>query len=326
MKEKKPVYSCVCLGMAIVRIISILFVGGSYDSPLAADEVQLTELIASVFIILYSVSRLVHYTVWHIKTKNKAENGEERNFYTKRICLVDDIMLILFAILCFIATTVLLLGNVNESWEYWLTGGFAVVLIFMSVLSRILNNKKKLVFKLLLLIVVTAIGIAGVYGVTVINDKKYEINSKNFLSFGGNPVSVTDFGISEENANEEKPVENITTLAEYYIFRSRTHKEEGKEAPYIYYRILRTEHKKISDRYENVLRETMLNFDSTIKEIQSDEWDYLCREVYEGKETDYGYAVKGDIIVYLDIIDGITFEEFFDKAYENIIKDKSTAQ
>ena len=62
----------------------------------------------------------------------------------------------------------------------------------------------------------------------------------------------------------------------------------------------------------------MEKFGSNIKELQSDKWDYLCKEVHEGKEQDCGYAVKDNTVIYLDIISDISFEEFFDKAYENI--------
>jgi hypothetical protein len=79
-------------------------------------------------------------------------------------------------------------------------------------------------------------------------------------------------------------------------------------------------------KYESGLKEFSEKYGSTLRELQSDKWDYICREVRDGEETDCGYAVKGNTIVYLGIIEDITFEEFFDKAYENIIKDKSTAQ
>ena len=62
----------------------------------------------------------------------------------------------------------------------------------------------------------------------------------------------------------------------------------------------------------------MQKYGSEIKEIQSDKWDYLCKEVHEAKEQDCGYAIKDNTIVYLDIISDITFEEFFESAYESI--------
>ena len=207
-------------------------------------------------------------------------------------------------------------------------GGVASLLIVDGTLAgKIFFERKHIAAKIVGACVLAVIMAAGIFITTQLSLQKYESNSKNFLSFGGNPVSVTEFGITENYANEEEPIEKITPFAEYYIFRSRTHEEtaDGRK-PFIYYYVLRSENEKIRVKYENGLKEFSEKYGSTLRKLQSDKWDYICREVHDGEEYDCGYAVKGNTIVYLNIIEDITFEEFFDKAYENIIKDKSTAQ
>ncbi len=313
----------IILGFALWRLISALFMRNAYDCPIAADAVLLMELVVAASLLIYSAVRIIQHLLWRRKTKNGSEDVTDSMFYTEKMMFTDFILLILLGIICFAAFTAFSFGNLAESWQFRTLGGLILIYdIAVSFLAR-----KKLPIKIAAVCVATAISVIGIFGVAQLSLQKYESNSKNFLSFGGNPVSVTEFGIAEKNANEEEPIEKITPFAEYYIFRSRTHEEtaDGRK-PFIYYYVLRSENEKIRVKYESGLKELSEKYGSTLRELQSDKWDYICREVHEGEEYDCGYAVKGNTIVYLDIIEDITFEEFFDKAYENIIKDKSTAQ
>lgn len=303
-----------------------------YDAPVEVEGVILAIAAACLGFALLSLIKFLHYIFWRIKAGRYIKDDREIPFYnlkqTKRLNLLNNLSAALCLILWFALLCVFTFGYSSEVWHFWLVGGVASLLIVDGTLAgKIFFERKHIAAKVVGACVLAAIMVAGIFITTQLSLQKYESNSKNFLSFGGNPVSVTEFGITEKNANEEEPIEKITPFAEYYIFRSRTHEEtaDGRK-PFIYYYVLRSENEKIRVKYESGLKELSEKYGSTLRELQSDKWDYICREVRDGEETDCGYAVKGNTIVYLNIIEDITFEEFFEKAYENIIKDKSTAQ
>lgn len=313
--NKKYIQPYIILGFALWRLISALFMRNPYECPMAADAGLLMEVIVTISLLLYSVARIIHYSLWRKKAKTEPETGEEPVFDTERMQRLDLILLGILGIISFLTFTFLSYGNLAETWQFWVLGG-SMIIFFLAISFM---ARKKLKIKMTIACLVALIALVGIYTTAQLSLKEYESNSKYFLSYSGNPVSVTEFGITGENADEEKPIEKITPFAEHYIFRSRTHKEtEDGRKPYIYYYILRSENENIVRKYEKQLLDNMQKYGSEIKEIQSDKWDYLCKEVHEGKEQDCGYAVKGSTVIYLDIISDIAFEEFFDKAYENI--------
>ncbi len=317
MKNKKDnqkyIQPYIILGFALWRLISALFLRDAYDNPIATDAILLTELVVAVCLLLYSVTRIIHYGLWRRKAKNDLEEREKKGFYTERMQLLDYVLLVILGVITFVSFTVLSLGNLAESWQFLALGGSILAYIFVVLFIA----RKKFPIKFTVICAIAAIAIAGIFGVTQLNDKKYESLSKERLGSEGPPVSVMDFGIEKDNCRDKTFAEHITPFGEHYVFRAATIEEIESFKPYAYYEVLISGH-KVLDSYEKQIRKRVGRYNSEIKEIQSDKWDYLCREVHEGKETDSGYAVKGDTVVYLDIINDITFEAFFDKAYENI--------
>ncbi len=314
---------CALLGLVLLHLLRILVFRTGYDAPIETRYAQLTGLVLCLGFAIQSTFKILHYIFWRMRAEKAVKDNKEIPFYNlkqaKRLMLFDDAVAISIMILWFLAFCVFSFGCLPEMWQFFLVGGLASLYIIVTLVGRIIFKRKNTVPKIIALCVLTAVMIAGIFGVAQLSISRYESNSKEFLSFSGNPVSVTDFGVNAEKAEEKEPVEKITCFAEYYIFRSSTKQaaEDGTKT-YAYYNVLRSKHEKILRKYEKQLRENILRYNSEIKEIESDKWDYLCREVHEGEELDYGYAIKGDTVVCLDIINDITFEEFFDKAYEKI--------
>lgn len=311
------------LALIAFHLLRILIFKTGFEVPLEARYSQLTGLALVSGFLIQTVVKITHYIVWRLRALKAIKKNREIPFYnlkqTKRINLFDDLSGIIIMVLWFASLCVFAFGNSSEASFFYFVGGLAVLFIVVILCGRIFFTRKHTAFKVVTLCVLTVFLTVGIYTTAQLSLKAYENNSKSFISHGGNPVSVTEFGITKENANEEEPIENITPFAEYYIFRSRTHKEtDNGRKPYIYYYAFRSENKSILDKYENRQRDTMEKYGSTIKELQSDKWDYLCREVHEGEELDCGYAIKGNTIIYLDVIGDITFEEFFESAYKNI--------
>lgn len=314
---------CALLGLVLLHFLRIVVFRTAYEAPIETKYAQLTGLVLVLCLAIQSGIRIIHYALWRIRAEKAVKSRKEIPFYNlkqaKRIQLFDDVSGIILMVFWFAALCVFSLGYSSEVWHFWFVGGLASLYILVILIGRIIFERKNTVIKSVALCVLTIVMAAGIFGTAQLSLSKYESYSKEFLSFKGNPVSVTDFGISPENAEEKEPIENITCFAEHYIFRSRTNEEtvDGRES-YIYYDIFRSENENIVRKYEKQLIDNMQMHNSEIKELESDKWDYLCRKVHEGEEMDYGYAIKDNTVVYLDIIADITFEEFFEKAYENI--------
>lgn len=309
--------------LLLLHIFRLYVFRTDYAAPIETESSELTIRFLIFGFVILALMKGVHYLFWRIRAEKAVKAGRAIPFYnlkqTKHILLSEDVSGILLMLLWFASLCVFAFGYTSEVWHFYFEGGLAALYIIVVLTGRIIFKRKHTAVKIVALCILAALMAAGVYATAQLSLKEYESNSKYFLSYSGNPVSVTAFGITEENADEEKPIEKITPFAEYYIFRSRTHKEtEDGRKPYIYYYILRSENENIVRKYEKQLIDNMQKYGSEIKEFQSDKWDYLCREVREGKEQDCGYAIKDNTIVYLDIISDISFEEFFDKAYENI--------
>lgn len=311
------------LALIAFHLLRILVFKTGFEAPLEARYSQLTGLALVSGFLIQTAVKITHYIVWHLRALKAIKKNREIPFYnlkqTKRINLFDDLSGIIIMVLWFASLCVFAFGNSSEASFFYFVGGLAVLFIVVILCGRIFFTRKHTAFKVVTLCVLTVFLTVGIYTTAQLSLKAYESNSKSFISHGGNPVSVTEFGITKENANEEEPIENITPFAEYYIFRSRTHKEtDNGRKPYIYYYVFRSDSKEIVKKTEKHFRDKVQRLNSEIRELEDEKWDYLCIEVHEGKELDCGYAIKGNTIIYLDICDGISFKEFFDKAYEKI--------
>lgn len=315
---------CALLGLVLLHFVRIVVFRTAYEAPIETKYAQLTGLVIVLCFAIQSLREIIHYTLWRIRAEKAVKSGKEIPFYNfkqaKRIQLFDDASGIILMVLWFIAFCVFSLGYSPEIWHFWLEGGIASLYILVILTGRIIFERKSTIIKIIALCVLTIAMAAGIFGVTQLSLSKYESYSREFLSFEGNPVSVTDFGIAEENAEEKEPIENISCFAEHYIFRSSTKKEnEDGTKPYVYYDVLKSEHERIVRKYEKQIRERMERYNSEIKQLEDTKgWDALYMEVHEGKHLDSGYAIKGNTIIYLDVCSDVTFDEFFEKANEKL--------
>lgn len=313
----------VWLGLVLFHFLRVSFFEMGYKIPIEVNNADLTFIVLSLGFVLQSVIKITHYILWRIKATNAVKNDEAIPFYNlkqaKRLNLFDDLSMIAVMLLWFGSLCVFSLGYTDEIAIFWVIGGISCLYVFAILLGRIVFERKHTAVKAVALLLLTAVMLGGIYGVTQLSLSTYETKSQEFLSYNGNPVSVTDFGFSKKYTLEKEPIVNVTPLAEYYIFRSSANDDFPEENyPYIYYYVFRSDSKEIVKKTEKHFRDKVQRLNSEIRELEDEKWDYLCIEVHDGKELDCGYAIKGNTIIYLDICDGISFKEFFDKAYEKI--------
>ena len=315
----------ILLIFCLWRFVKAVFLRNDYEATVLTDAASLTGLVMVSAFAVYSVLKLMRYTLWRIKAERNLKNGEDVRFYNLKEAnatrFIDNIGTVIIGAIWLVAAAVIYGGYYSAVWPIWVVGVAYCVLVFVPLLGRILSEIKHRPRNYAFLAVLVAVIMTAVFGAAQISESRYEAFEKTKLNYNGIPVSLTDFGIDEENCRDKTSVENLSPFAQHYIFGSRvTDEYESEERPFFYYEVFTSESEKARDGYEKKLRKRLEKFNSSIEQLSDTcGWDVLYREIHDGKAQDAGYGIKDDIIVYLDVCGEVSFEEFFSTASRNII-------
>ena len=204
----------VWLGLVLFHFLRVSFFEMGYKIPIEVNNADLTFIVLCFALALQSLINITHYILWRIKANRAVKNDEAIPFYNlkqaKRLHLFDLLSMIAVIILWFGSLCVFSLGYSNETVIFWVIGGLYCFYIFVVFAERIHFERKHTAVKAVALLLLTAVILGGIYGVTQLSLSTYETKSQKFLSYSGNPVSVTDFGFSKKYTLEKEPIVNVT--------------------------------------------------------------------------------------------------------------------
>lgn len=306
-------------GFLFYILVSRFFDLFTYNSTIAAKGFLMVDYLFLVVFLISIVFKITEYIEWYKKAKNAVRNNEKIPFAnykertTKKISRVIVYCFFGIAILCFWIYT---------SWGYiptdWVLYVNLILLGLITVTSlydyvKIISRKKALVLTFISILIF----VAGAYFLTVNLDTAYNENP-NILKEENIPVSVSDLKSNACWCENEIDDYSGTKFAQYYEIRSYCSMHEES----IYYDIFISDNEKIKRNYIDKIIEDETTDDTSIVSYNPENsgWDEQYRLIYNDEITNYGFAVKGNTVIYLHThtLDIDKDTNFFDVAYNKL--------
>lgn len=157
--------------------------------------------------------------------------------------------------------------------------------------------------------------LAGTYGLAIKFNAAFDVNTK--INKGDAiPISISAFGCTNQCHEENELYSyNGTRLAQHYIFHSHC----PNCLKMIHYCVFVSDSPLIRKSYINALKKG--NNSTTLYQNEYNSWDEQYRIISNNEITNYGFAVKGNTIVYFPMdLNSMNSDSinFFDVAYNKM--------
>lgn len=284
-----------------------------WNPPLPADALFFLHLFLTSIPLALVFIQTGEFLEWYIKAKKSVRNGREipfMNLKERNIKLIGR--RILYSMWIITVSVLFVMIFHGYFFEKTIFGVLAIALGVAGgiIIYKLFNVKGKLI-KLLLMILSLAVISSASYGLyasfeTAYNENPYIIREENI------PVTAADFNYGECQCTNEITNYSGTRLAQYY----NIHSECSCHGGYMRYTVFVSNNPETRAKYIEDLKEEFDNL--TPYKSQKSDWDEQYRTVtHDGKINVYGFAVKGNTIVYL-YSSGDNGDDFFDVAYNKI--------
>ena len=300
---------------AAMRLIThcITRVDLPWNPSLPADALFFLHLFLTSISLALVFIQTEEFLEWYIKAKKAVRNNEEipfMNLKERNIKLIGR--RILYSMWIIAVSVLFVMIFHGYFFEKTIFGVLAITLGVAGgiIIYKLFNVKGKLI-KLLLMILSLAVISSASYGFytsfeTAYNENPHIIRKENI------PVTAADFNYGECQCTNEITNYSGTRLAQYYYILSKCSCHDS----YMRYTVFVSNNPETRAKYIEDLKEEFDNL--TPYKSQKSDWDEQYRTVtHNGKINVYGFAVKGNTIVYL-YSSGDNVDDFFDVAYSKM--------
>ncbi len=314
-------------GWVILHFINQFVFRSDYAPLIEANIYDWICIVCAGFHLTYIVTKFIDFFVWLSKSKKYVKKGEKIPFSDLKKHRQDSrancIAMVISAFLCIATILYLLVGYVESDWLVPMCGVF----VLFGALNLVYDyNKRKNDGETsraahIIAIMVAAVIIAGTFATVQYNRKMFEENTEHLFNNNSIPVSLSDFGIEENDCEDATEYVYATRLAQQYFFSSEyENASENGESYYLHYQVLVSDSPEIRQRYINCILRNYERFGTPIMEIDDSEseWDEYYREFEFGEMIMSGFAVKDNIVVFLYSCCMDEKQDFFGVAYEKL--------
>ncbi len=291
------------------------------NSTIASNGYLIMDYLFMICVIISIAFKASEYIEWYKEAKHAIRNNEKIPFvnYEKRKIrkLSRVISYVIIGVSFFCIWIYFTWSYIEANWILYIILTSLSIGTTTSVYDYLKSTgkKKALIVSLLSFFVF----ITSAYIFTVNINTAYKENTK-IIKQGSIPVTVADLTGNECLCENEIRYYSGTRFAQYYDITSHCSVHDEK----IYYEIFISNNEKIKKNFIEELKDKeTTDYTSLVShnsEISS--WDEEYRATHKDKISNYGFAVKGNTIIYLRLhtMDKDVSEDigFFDIAYNKL--------
>lgn len=290
------------------RAIELFFLRTEYESLLVANYFDCLLWLFLCFYFTWLSVKFIDFFVWYIKSKKSIRKGENIPFINlkehEQNSKINHILLLAGTVAYFAAAVFVGLGYVQDDWMQWFIGGFIVfeVLHLIYRKDKIENKTVNKIFRHIIAGVCCVAVVFGVWSTVLYSEKKYEENYGNRLETVFDELNV-----------------KATVFAQHYWVREDVETDDVRTIRYEFF---------VSDipgargQYINKLNKKFKKYDIDVVKVENDRWDEVYAELNEEAVAVGGYAVKDNIVVYIDYCYDVGMKKSLDLIYEKLFSSK----
>ncbi len=314
-------------GWVIFRLIHLLFLRSDYEPLIETSIYSWIEITLVTFYLTHTLLRLIEFFTFLQKSKKRVKTGERIPFSNlkehKQSYAANKVAVIFLLLLEFALILILGLGYVESEW-FFIMCGVPVLVVAVSEVDDCVKKCFKGKAGFILTLAVALLIAAGTFAAEYYNRQLYAENTALLSNEESLPVSLSDFGIEEKNCENSVKGVDATRLAQCYNFYSKKEKEyQDEETQWLYYQVFVSDYPEIRQRHINKLIKLYNKRGAVIMKMETGDagWDEYYREFNSGEMTELGFAVKDNMVIYVDICWKESQKDFFEVAYEKLFAD-----
>lgn len=287
------------------------------EAPLSVDLLFYLWLFLLIIVLMIAYIKCSEYIEWYVKSKKAVRNGEKIPFLNleeqKNKIIARNIIYCIYITVLSASFIYMFFGYLEKTDIFYSLSIAPCVLAICFIFNKF--KKKNIIKAIVLSFLSITVILAGAYGLTIKSNTAFYENTK--INKGDAiPVSISDFGCTNECHQENELYSyNGTRLAQHYIFKSYC----PNCLKSIRYCVFVSDYPIIRKSYINALKKE--HNSATLYQNEYNRWDEQYRIISYDEITNYGFAVKGNTIVYFpESLNSLNYSsiDFFDMAYEKL--------